>query len=318
MINRMKRRREPAPPPPTRIPLDDGSREGTDAWRTINGVSFCHWDRWLARLALEEPKGLASIIEEFRRRVKANRVLSEIPEALLAQTRDLGARLAALDLTPATLLDDTERASLWLRDKAFRRIWHASTMRRTEAMRRTPKLMLSARARSGNWAAFPASPAPYLAELAPHDDVSWYEPRFTSSVVRLLDNKGEILLMLARSDDERLAIERAMLTASIDLMERVDDSGDDLGQHFREHEQQYLALLRRYVDREGMLRDLVEVVVWEGYGLFHEADGFLCELAAPQAATVRAELTRLLGELVEADLDYHADKARKLLRAMGS
>lgn len=149
--------------------------------------------------------------------------------------------------------------------------------------------------------------------------LSWFaEPRFTSSVVRLLDNKGRVLLMLARSDDERLAIERAMLTASIDLMERVDDSGDDLGQHFREHEQQYLSLLRRYVDREGMLRDLVEVVVWEDYGLFHEAEGFLCELAASQAATVRAELTRLLGELVGADLDYHAEKARKLLRAMGS
>jgi hypothetical protein len=33
-------------------PLDDGARNGTEHWRDFAGVSFCHWDRWLLRLAL--------------------------------------------------------------------------------------------------------------------------------------------------------------------------------------------------------------------------------------------------------------------------
>lgn len=36
--------------------LDDGPRLGTEPWREIDGVRFCHWDRWLLRLALTEPE----------------------------------------------------------------------------------------------------------------------------------------------------------------------------------------------------------------------------------------------------------------------
>jgi hypothetical protein len=66
-------KREPRPKLPTEVPLDDGVREGTDAWREIGGVRFCHWDRWLLRLALDEPEGLRSIAGEFRRRTAAPR-----------------------------------------------------------------------------------------------------------------------------------------------------------------------------------------------------------------------------------------------------
>jgi len=33
-------------------PLDDGARNGTEHWRDVAGVSFCHWARWLLRLAV--------------------------------------------------------------------------------------------------------------------------------------------------------------------------------------------------------------------------------------------------------------------------
>jgi hypothetical protein len=95
-----KRVRAPRVKLASEIPLDDGTRKGTEAWRDVDGVSFCHWDRWLLR-----------------------------------------------------------------RDKAFRRVWHAKSIYRTEAMERTPRKMLEARARDGGWGAFPVSPAPYFARL---------------------------------------------------------------------------------------------------------------------------------------------------------
>ena len=62
----MKSRREPRPQRPTEVPLDEGTRDGTEPWRDVNGIQFYDWDRWLLRLALDEPKGLQSIAHEFR------------------------------------------------------------------------------------------------------------------------------------------------------------------------------------------------------------------------------------------------------------
>ena len=141
--------REPRPKAPGEVPLDDGPREGTHAWREVEGVEFCHWDRWLLRLSLDEPEGLRSIAKEFRRRARAPASTNDVAEAMLAQIADLETRLADLGRTPVALLDDAERTSTWLREKAFRRVWHATSIRRTAAMRRTARHVLAARAREG-------------------------------------------------------------------------------------------------------------------------------------------------------------------------
>jgi hypothetical protein len=109
------------------VPLDDGARRGTDPWRQIEGVPFCHWDRWLLRLALDEPEGLRGIERSLRRRTSALNAPDVEAEALLAQLADLEARLTALGRMPATALDDIERASTWLHAKALRRVWHAAS-----------------------------------------------------------------------------------------------------------------------------------------------------------------------------------------------
>jgi hypothetical protein len=51
--------------PATEVPLDESRRNGTESWRERAGVAFCHWDRWLLRLALDEPNGLRSIAATF-------------------------------------------------------------------------------------------------------------------------------------------------------------------------------------------------------------------------------------------------------------
>ena len=307
---------QPRPKPPTEVPLDEGRREGTDAWREVDGVQFCHWDRWLLRLALDEPEGLRAVARELRRRTSSPRGTDHDAEALLAQLSDLEARLDRLGLTPAALLDDVERASKWLHDKAWRRIWHARSLRCTAAMERTPRKVLSARALMGNWPVFPVSPAPYFAELRSVVGDGRYDYRGTGLVVTLLDNTGQRLLLDAKNDDERLAIHRAMLAASIVAMEQVDDSLAELAQHFREYEAAYLALFRAYVEAPGLLRDLLELVVWEDYGLFHQVGLFLSSLPEPQADLALRELARIIAELRGAGLQYQLDSARALRRTV--
>jgi hypothetical protein len=297
---------------PSEISLDDGARNGTEPWRDIDGIAFCHWDRWLLRLALEEPKGLASISREFRRRARDQRRQREVAEAMLAQVADLASRLTRLGRAPAEVLDAVERESTWLRDKAFRRVWHATSIYRTEAMNRTPRLLLAARAREGNWEAFPVSPRPYFARLDALYRGGYFDYRGVGLVVLELEIEGDRMLMSATSHDERLAVRRAILGACIEAMAHADDSGCDLGEHFREREQQYLDAVRPYVDRLGILRDLLELSTWEDYGLFHHVHAFLGQLSETAADVAIRELARSIGELREAGLDYQLGRARRL------
>jgi hypothetical protein len=267
----VKRQRQPRVTPPDEVPLDQGAREGTDEWRDVAGVQFCHWDRWLTRLALDESEGLHSISSKFRTRARAKKGTDEIAEAMLAQLDDLESRLAQVGATPATVLDDVERASKWLQRKAFRRVWQASTIRRTVAMQRTPRRVLEQRALLGNWAAFAVSPAPYHAELKSAVGEGYYDYRGTAVVVLLLETTAARLLSHSVNGLQRLAVHRAMLSAAIEAMAQVDDSLAELGEHFREHERAYLALLRDHLEIPGLLRDLLELAVWEDYGLFCSA-----------------------------------------------
>ena len=314
-MNTGRTKREPRPKLPTEVPLDDGAREGTDPWREIGGVRFCHWDRWLLLLALDEPDGLRSIAREFRRRAAAPRGTKHVAEAMLAQVAALEERLKKLQLAPAAVLDDIERASKWLHAKAFRRVWHATSIRHTPEMARTPRKVLGERALTGNWSALPVSPAPYFAELNSGVGDGWYDYRGTGLVVTLIETVVERLLWSAQNDDERLAIERAVLAASIGAMERVDDSLDELGQHFRDHEHAYLELLRGVAGRPGLLRDLLELSIWEDYGLFNEIEPFLSTLTEPQADLALRELANIIAELRVSNLDYQLGKARRLRRA---
>lgn len=296
----------------TEVPLDDGPREGTDAWRTIDELRFCHWDRWLLLLSLEEPEGLASIGREFRRRARAERRDRDVAEAMLAQLSDLGARLAVLGRAAGDVLEPVERQSTWLRDKAFRRVWHATSIRRTDAMLRTPRNLLETRARDGTWTGFPVSPSPYFVRLQAIYRGGYFDYRGVGLVVLQLDLEGNHMLAAASSDDERLAIRRAILGACVEAMAHVDDSGDELGDHFRNQEHAYLAGLLTYAERPSILRDLLELATWEDYGLFRHIEGFLATLPEAAADLAIRALARIIAELRGADLDYQMEKARRL------
>lgn len=294
------------------MPLDDGRRNGTEHWRDVGGVRFCHWDRWLLRLAIDEPNGLHSIAATFEGR-RTSRRSNVDAEAMLAQLADLQLRLSKLRCEPRDVLDAVERSSKWLHDKAFRRVWHATIRHATEAMMRTPRNLFEARAREGNWSAFPASPAAYVARLRPiyqHGYVDW---RGIGTVVLLLRIEGERMLDHATADEE-LAARRAIVGAAIEARVQADDSSDELGQHFRDAELAYLDHLTDYLDRPGILRDLLELATWEDYGLFHHLDVFLAWLPERAADIAVRELAGIISELRAAGLDYQLSKAQRLRR----
>lgn len=292
--------------------LDDGRRSGTEHWRDVGGVRFCHWDRWLLRLALDEPNGLRSIAATFEGRRTSRRSNADA-EAMLAQLADLELRLSRLRCEPRDVLDEVERSSKWLHDKAFRRVWHSTIRHATEAMMRTPRNVLEARAREGNWSAFPVSPAAYVARLRPIYEHGYIDWRAIGTVVLLLRIEGERMLENATPDDE-LAVRRGILGAAIEAMAHADDSGDELGQHFRDAELAYLDHLGDYLERPGILRDLLELATWEDYGLFHHIDVFLEWLPQRAADVAVRELARIITELRAAGLDYQLSKAQRLRR----
>ena len=317
-MGKTQRQRQPGVIPPDEVPLDQGARDGTDEWKQVDGVLFCHWNRWLLRLALDEPEGLHSISSKFQARAKTKRGVDEIAEAMLAQLDDLGARLAQIGGDPRAVLDEPERTSKWLQRKACRRVWEASTIRRTQAMARTPRRVLEERALLGNWGAFPESPAPYYGALNSAVGQGYYDYRSTAIVVLSLETTAARCMSSSASDLQRLAIHRAMLSAAIAAMAQVDDSLTELAEHFREHERAYLALLRDHCEIPGLLRDLLELAVWEDYGLFCEVEPFLRALRNGSARAAARELDEVIVELVRFELDYQLGKARALRSVLGN
>lgn len=187
-------------PHPAELPLDDGVRYGPETWREIDGVAFCHWDRWLLRLALAEPRGLDAIAREFRARAASRRVSTEAAEAMLGQVVDLRGRLARVARIPEEVLDAEERASGWLLKKAWKRVWHDGPNRRTDAMRNTPRRRREAHALRGNWARFPVSPARFEPELRRVvGDQAYYDYRATDLVARLLEGQLARALTLRKA-----------------------------------------------------------------------------------------------------------------------
>ena len=303
---------------PEKRPLDDGSRRGPETWRVVEGTEFCHWDRWLLRLSLADVGGLSAIERELRMR-RRNKKLSThaAAEALLAQVVDLRARLAQTARTPETLLDAEERASDWLFKKAFKRVWHDGPHHKTAAMMDTPRRRLERRALRGHWGEFPVSPScfePALLRIIGTDGhVHW---AMIGTVSRMLDIEIDSLVRATGSDMERLALHRAAMTIILELSARSEDSMGDLGELFHGSEEAYYPLVLGASVDGVLLRDLLELSIWEDYGLFRDIEGFLASLPEERADLALRELSSIIAELRREEIDHQLEKARVLRAAL--
>lgn len=296
--------------------LDVGTVRGPEIWRVVDGVEFSHWDRWLLRLSIAEPDGLDSIEATFRERLKV-RSSSGDAEAMLAQVSDLKHRLSQLGRVAGQVLDDEECASEWLFKKAWKRVWHDGPNRKTRAMIETPRWRLERRALRGHWPEFVVSPSRFEAALTgvvgpAH---AYLDYRIVGSVAETLHSQV-LLLAVAASKQEALALYRCAMTTVIETMNRADDSDAELAVVFDAFETAYLDLVIDFLDEPFVLVDLIELAIWEDYGLVRHVEPFFTTLPERHADAAMRCLARIVAELRRETLGYQLERATRLRAAL--
>jgi hypothetical protein len=251
---------------------------------------------------------------DFRVRMKNPRFDSG-SEAMIAQIDDLQARLVSIGMVPSQLLDDEERASEWLKKKAFRRVWHDGPNAKTYAMRNPPRRVLELRALRGHWLNFPVSPAQYERVFTDvkHDAKRshWSDASSIAMTFEDIVERENARLVCAY---RQLALHRCALTAIIECMDDVDDSGGDMAEAYRSIERSYVDHVRD-TSLDILLRDLLELAVWEAYGLTEATDSFLAGLSADRADVAMSELAQIIDELRRYELEFQLQRARRLREA---
>ena len=140
---------------------------GPEPWRDTAGVTFVYWDRWLLRLALDEPDGLEGLVRRFEadRRRAHPCYEAEDAESKLSHLEDLRARLAKIASSPRDVLGDADATDKQLLGKARTKLLEKGLAYKSPAMLHTPRRRLEARALRGHWDRFPASPARFERQL---------------------------------------------------------------------------------------------------------------------------------------------------------
>ena len=115
---------------------------GPEIWREVRGETFTYWDRWLLRLAADDPHGVAGIVRQLEDRRKQRSYYQDDAEAKLAQMADLTARLQRLRLEPRDVLGDADLADKRLIRKAYEKVFKQTGGRFTPTMHDTPRRRL--------------------------------------------------------------------------------------------------------------------------------------------------------------------------------
>lgn len=251
---------------------------------------------------------------EFRAR-KAKRAGAGAEE-MIAQIDDLEARLAALAMTPAQVLTDEERASDWLAKKAFKRVWLDGPYAKTHAMLNPPRRVLEQRALRGHWPRFPIDPSGYEPVFARFTrDTLCNHGSDTTYLARTIEFEVESARRRLRCPARVLALHRCALTLILEAMNHLDDSGADMARAYSEIERRYLELLETECT-DAVLRDLLELFVWEDFGLSEAIEPFLRTLREDRADVAARELARITTELRAHELDDQLARARRARAAV--
>lgn len=289
---------------------------GPEIWKEVRGVSFLYWDRWCLRLALEEPNGLDGLAGRFDAERRGGKHSYERldAEAKLSHLDNLKKRLAAIAMAPREVLGGEDAVDKKLLAKSRTKLYEQCLTRKSPAMCDTPRRRLTARALRGWWHEFPVSPALYETELMRgRDRHAHYDWRLTMWLADNLSCELERLETMATTEADRLAIQRALLTFIVEHMERSDDShASSLAMVF---EDVWKAYLGGSWEQTGILpsvffRDLVELCVWEDYGLVDEQlRDFFRSLAPDDAAVVEDVFAAVVPELRDGVFEYQEEKA---------
>jgi hypothetical protein len=287
---------------------------GPETWRNVRKVPFTYWDRWLLRLAVAADDGLDSLVTRFEaeRRDPSWRSSRDDAEAKLAQIDDLRARLAKLRVAPAEVLGEEDSADKSLLRKAQEKLFKQGLFKPTPAMRNTLRRRLRTRAFRGHWPRFQISPATFQRELLGYVEEESYHG--WSQSMRLSRNLDRLAGQRRRNlagDAERLGFFRALLTVIIEAMDRVDDSHGAMARTFGDAYKGYLALPweTTSIEPSTYFRDLIELAIWEDYGLIEGLQGAFARLEPDDSAVVTDVFEDVLLELRAGGFDYEEEKA---------
>jgi len=288
---------------------------GPETWREVRGEPFTYWDRWLLRLAVDDAGGIAGVAAQLEQRRRRKNFYETDAEAKLAQLADLTARLQRLGLEPREVLGEQDAIDKGLIRRAHEKVFKQTGGRFTTAMHDTPRRRLRERAMRGHWKGFPVSPSGFerelLSQVGGQHPLGWRETGWLADAVEsVVDDTASSL----SSDGERLAIHRAAMTVIVESMERVDDSGGDMGTTFSKIWENFRSLPWEQAGMPAAVffRDVIEFTVWEDYGLVEGLAEFFQGREPDDAVVIETVFTDIIPELRAGGFDYQEDKALRL------
>jgi len=303
---------------------------GTDLAVKVKGrdqspLAVSYWDLWMILLADREFDAdldcLAAEIRARRDRLSAIELSREEWKGRLSHLRDLQRRLRAAGLDLAAIMEAAGPLTQQEARRARRKVLEKPARRTewSEPMKWTPQKKGFDFALRGYWDDFPLSPRPYAERIAANfSGHKFYTERQSFSVSRRLDQyvtEGKTLAAQGQHA-EALALLRAVLTETIQVMGFADDSYGVIGGSFQAAFQDYLALDHTVtgIDETVFLHDLLTLLIWEDYGLtYNQTYGYFGKLSQDQGQICIDFLRQQIEHLKAEDLDYQSQEALTLL-----
>ncbi len=293
----------------------------------VDGPHGCfhgsYWDLWFLLVAADDYRGkLGALAGHLRDRRHSGR-LGELEGKgrKLAHLRDLQRRLAAAGLCSGDIgpllgsIGRTERS----RARSRVLLHKERIYERSIAMVSSLTGMGKARARRGLWHEFPVSPREYEPEiiqaLKPGRLYSKDDSFDKSGAIDRWTERGKSLKRRGETANA-MALLRALLAVSLDLLDTADDSCGMIGVSFGHALELYLRcpFAKTAIEEEAFLGDLLEFLIWEDYGLTDRAiEGYWRKRHRRQAEFCDRWLRRRIRHLRGWDLDDQAEEAMALL-----
>jgi hypothetical protein len=291
---------------------------GAEAWTTVAGVEWCHFDWWFALVVTRDFEGDPDALRtQHETTLRSSLHRRADTQAKLSHLADLRARLdaAGLDFGDLAEADEADKRVLV---KARRKVLEQALDGRamTDAMRDTPARRLEQRARYGYWQKFPTNPDQFYERLAGRRSDTFVPKGRSFDVTRRLRDRLAKLDGPRRTLPDRLALYRAFHTVGLELAHRGDDSYGVIGELRLEAFKTYLAIdwATAGMDPVDYWQDLCELMVCETHALTYEDDTLPFRWVPPgQAELIETILLALEAEYRAAYEDHQADEAVQLV-----
>lgn len=286
-------------------------------------LKITYWDLWIAIILVELfENNLDEMKDNLRSKCKTSSYSKSKFYGLLNHVNLLNQKLSEEDLRISDILLETDADFLKKqRIKAVKKIVEAGFQNQEKSvwMIDTPKKLRNDQAMRGHWFLFPIDPIKYATGFAKLYKASGFYSKYQVSA---LQNKIEKFLaknQAKASIPELCALYRACLTVMLEKMEMVDDSFGEIGYLYGEVFLKYFSLdsAKLEMTPEDFFSDLVELILWEDYGLtdYYQPE-FFKSLTSTEIPLVHSILLQQKEELGALELDYQEKEAITMLKKL--